>query len=127
MVRMTLCLALLIGFAAPSAAQSARIFGVVVDQTGAVLPAVELRATMKDTSGETTRSVVTDARGSYELGTLAPGVWTVSMSLPGFESATRRLTVQTGDSLELRYFGDWSPSVVCPPSLRPPKPITRPR
>jgi TonB family protein len=100
MTRITLGLALLLALAAPAAAQSGRIHGVVADQSGAVLPAVEIRATMRDNSGETTRSVKTDGKGSYELGSLSPGVWALTMTVPGFETATRRVTVQADDSLE---------------------------
>jgi periplasmic protein TonB len=105
MVRITLCLALVIGLAAPAVAQTGRVYGVVADESGGVLPAVEIRATMIDGGGETIRSVATDGKGSYDLGNLAPGSWTLTMSLPGFQTATRRVTVQTADSLE------WSPTL----------------
>jgi TonB family protein len=100
MTRITVGLALFLALAAPAAAQSGRIHGVVVDSSGAVLPAVEIRAGMRDSSGETTRSVTTDAKGSYELGTLTAGVWAVTMTLPGFETATRRVEIQTSESVE---------------------------
>jgi len=100
MVRISLSLALVLGLAASAAAQTGRVFGSITDQSGAVLPAVEVKATMKDSGGETIRNVVSDARGSYELGNLSPGSWALSMSLPGFQSSTRQVSVQSGDSTE---------------------------
>ena len=47
--------------------------------------------------------MVTDSKGSYQMEGLTPGDWTITASLAGFETATRRQPVQTGDSLE------WSP------------------
>jgi TonB family protein len=100
MVRIIFCLALVMALAAPAAAQSSRIHGSVTDQSGAVLPAVEVKATMTNGSDETIRRVATDGKGSYGLDNLAPGSWALTMSLPGFETATRRVTVQTGEALE---------------------------
>src|SRR4051812_2968402 len=60
MTRITLCVAMIAALAAPAAAQTGRISGVLTDETGAVLPAVEVRALQRDETGETTRSVVTD-------------------------------------------------------------------
>ena len=103
MLRITLCLAVIGILATPAAAQTGRVAGALTDETGGVLPGVEVRALMRDDSGETTRSVVTNGSGRYELNALAPGAWVITASLPGFETATRRQTVQAGDSL------DWSP------------------
>src|SRR5215207_2345589 len=90
--------ALLLALAAPATAQSGRVFGVVADPSGAILPAVEIRATMRDATGETTRSVVTDGKGRFEVASLSPGAWVLSMSVPGFETATRRLTLQGSEA-----------------------------
>jgi len=103
MVRTTLGLALAIALATPAAAQSGRISGSLTDPTGAVLPGVEVRALLRDAGGETVRSVVTDGKGSYQIDGLTPGQWTITASVPGFETATRRQTMQIGDALE------WSP------------------
>jgi len=103
MTRISLCLVMIAALAAPAAAQSGQVSGSLTDETGAVLPAAEIRAVLRDTNGETVRSVVTDARGSYKLDVLTPGQWTITASLPGFETATRRQVVQNGDTL------DWSP------------------
>lgn len=105
MFRITLGLAMIAALAAPAAAQSGRVSGVLSDETGAVVPGVEIRALLRDDSGETTRSVVTNGAGRYELNTLTPGNWVITASVPGFETATRRTAIQVGDSL------DWSPTL----------------
>ncbi len=103
MLRITHGLALVAALATPAAAQSGRISGSLTDPSGAVLPGVEVRALLRDANGETTRSVVSDAKGSYQIDGLTQGQWTVTVSLPGFETATRRQTLQIGEAL------DWSP------------------
>jgi TonB family protein len=105
MARMILCVALLSALAAPAAAQSGRIYGSVTDPSGGVLPAVDVRATIRDGGGETTRTMRTDGRGSYDFNNLTPGSWLLTMSLPGFETTTRRVDVQIGDGVE------WSPTL----------------
>jgi TonB family protein len=100
MARITLCLALLAALAAPAAAQTGRVYGSLTDETGAVLPGVEVRASLRDENGETLRTVVTDAKGAYQIDSLTPGQWTVTASLPGFETATLRQAVQNGDAIE---------------------------
>ena len=82
MVRITLCLAMIAALAAPAAAQSGRVYGSLTDPSGAVLPAVEVRATLRDDNGETVRSVLTDARGTFQMDGMTPGQWTMTASLP---------------------------------------------
>ena len=105
MFRITLCLAMVAFLAAPAAAQTGRVSGVLTDETGAVLPGVEIRGLLRDESGETTRSVITNGSGRYQLEGMTPGNWVITASVPGFETATRRTAVQVGDSL------DWSPTL----------------
>jgi len=102
---MTLCLAMVAALAAPALAQTGGISGTLTDETGAVLPGVEIRALLRDESGETTRSVVTDGAGRYQLNGLTPGNWTITASLPGFETSTLRPTMRVGDAQ------DWSPTL----------------
>jgi TonB family protein len=91
--------------AAPAAAQSGRVSGSLTDPSGAVLPAVEVRALLRDENGETVRSVITDSKGTYQIEGMTPGQWVITASLPGFETATRRQILQNGDSI------DWSPTL----------------
>jgi TonB family protein len=105
MSRSALGLAMLLALASPAAAQGGRVYGSLTDESGALLPGVEVRALLRDESGETTRSVVTDGTGRYQLNGLAEGNWVITASLPGFETATLRRPVQSGDSQ------DWSPTL----------------
>src|SRR5689334_19375583 len=63
---------------------TAQITGTVKDQSGAVLPGVEVTATQTGT--ELKRSVVTDETGSYILSNLPIGPYRLEAALPGFRS-----------------------------------------
>ena len=63
---------------------TAQISGTVRDQSGAVLPGVEVTATQTDTG--ITRTTVTNETGSYVLPNLVTGPYKVEASLPGFRS-----------------------------------------
>src|SRR5438105_15232736 len=76
------------------AQSTAQLSGAVKDQTGAVLPGVEVTATQTTTGF--TRSVVTDETGSYVLPTLPVGPYRLEAALPGF-----RTFVQTGIVLQV--------------------------
>src|SRR5438552_2909375 len=92
-----LSLGLLVGLlASPNlwAQATAQIGGTVKDQTGAVLPGVEVTATQTETG--IARSTVTNETGSYVLTNLAPGPYRVEATLPGF-----RTFVQTGIVLQV--------------------------
>ncbi len=68
---------------------TAQIAGTVRDQSGAVLPGVEVMATQTDTG--ITRNAVTNETGSYVLSNLPIGPYRLEAALPGFRSF-----VQTG-------------------------------
>src|SRR6266487_978273 len=63
---------------------TAQISGAVRDQSGAVLPGVEVMATQTDTG--IIRSTVTNETGSYTLSNLALGPYRLEASLPGFRT-----------------------------------------
>ncbi len=86
----------LIAFSSVSAwAQAtAQISGTVRDQSGAVLPGVEVSATQTETGIR--RSTVTNETGSYVLPDLALGPYRLEAALPGF-----RTYVQTGIVLQV--------------------------
>src|SRR5258705_12772566 len=65
-------------------AQSA-LAGVVKDATGGVLPGVTVEAASPALI-ERVRSVTTDSSGLYRIVDLRPGVYTISFTLPGFNS-----------------------------------------
>jgi len=73
---------------------TAQISGVVKDQSGAVLPGVEVTATQTETG--TSRMTITNETGSYVLPNLALGTYRLQAALPGF-----RTFVQTGIVLQV--------------------------
>ena len=64
------------------------ILGTVTDQTAARLPGVEVLVTNVGTGSEHT--ILTDEEGSYRVGSLEPGEYTVRALLPGFKLKTVR-------------------------------------
>src|SRR5688572_5293439 len=73
---------------------TAQITGTVRDQTGAVLPGVEVTATQTETG--IARNTITNETGSYVLPNLAIGPYRLEAALPGF-----RTYVQTGLVLQV--------------------------
>src|SRR5256885_13895801 len=73
---------------------TAQISGTVKDQSGAVLPGVEVTATQTDTG--IVRTTVTNETGSYVLPNLLVGPYRLEAALPGF-----RTFVQTGIVLQV--------------------------
>ena len=63
---------------------TAQISGTVTDQSGAVLPGVEITATQTDTG--VTRSTISSETGFYVLPNLAVGPYKLEASLAGFRS-----------------------------------------
>ncbi|PYS34412.1 MAG: hypothetical protein DMG14_29545, partial [Acidobacteria bacterium] len=76
------------------AQNTAQINGSVKDQTGAILPGVEVTATQTETG--VTRSAVTDETGTYLLPNLPIGPYRLQAMLPGF-----RTHVQSGIVLQV--------------------------
>ena len=73
---------------------TAQISGAVKDQTGAVLPGVEVSVTQTATGAK--RTAVTNETGSYVLTSLPLGPYMLEATLPGF-----RTYVQTGIVLQV--------------------------
>jgi len=73
-------------------AQSA-IVGVVKDTSGAAMPGVTVEAA-SEVLIEKVKSAITDSNGSYRIGDLRPGTYTVNFTLTGFKTFRR-------DGLEL--------------------------
>src|SRR5213593_2976498 len=73
---------------------TAQISGAVQDQSGAVLPGVEVTATQTDTG--ISRMTVTNETGYYVLPNLPLGPYKLEAALPGF-----RTFVQTGIVLQV--------------------------
>src|SRR5262245_49293920 len=92
----TICLVLLVcAFSGTVRAQgTAQISGTVKDQSGAVLPGVDVTATQTDTG--VVRTTVTNETGSFVLPNVAVGPYRLEASLPGF-----RTFVQSGIVLQV--------------------------
>src|SRR4051812_31872825 len=73
---------------------TAQITGTVKDQSGAVLPGVEVTATQAETGAA--RTVVTNETGSYLLTNLPIGPYKLEATLPGFRTYS-----QTGIVLQV--------------------------
>lgn len=79
---------------AAQAQATAQISGTVRDQSGAVLPGVEITATQTETG--IARTTISNETGSYVLPNLAVGPYRLHASLPGF-----RTFAQTGIVLQV--------------------------
>src|SRR5947199_8691029 len=77
-----------------SAQATAQISGTVRDQSGAVLPGVEITATQTQTG--VVRTSVSNETGSYVLPNLPIGPYRIEAALPGF-----RTFVQSGIELQV--------------------------
>jgi hypothetical protein len=74
----------------------AGIAGQVRDQSGAILPEVEVQASSPALI-EKTRTVKTDSRGEYKIVDLRPGTYQVTFRLPGFTTLQRNDVELTTD------------------------------
>ena len=90
----TATLVLLLGCVRLWGQATAQISGTVRDQSGAVLPGVEVTVTQTDTG--IGRSALTNETGSYALSNLPIGPYRFEASLPGF-----RTFVQMGIVLQV--------------------------
>jgi hypothetical protein len=88
---------------------AATVSGMIKDQTGGVLPGVDVVVTNTNTG--LTRSGVTDANGYFTIPGLPPGTYETRASLAGFGTAVERVTLvlavaqETGLNLTLNVTG----------------------
>jgi Carboxypeptidase regulatory-like domain/TonB dependent receptor len=77
--------------ATPVVAQStfATVVGAVSDPTGGLVPGATV--TVVNLATQTTRTVVTDASGSYALPNLDPGSYRLTVAISGFADASRQV------------------------------------
>jgi Carboxypeptidase regulatory-like domain/TonB dependent receptor len=94
---------LLFSFSIPAFSQGgffATVAGTVTDTSGALIPGVTVKATAVDTGVVT--DAVTNESGAYNFANLLPGKYTLSASLPGFQ--TKNLTdIQLSQNTSYRY------------------------
>src|SRR5215467_1438640 len=98
-VWVSVCLCVCLAFQAFGQSSNARVSGTVADATGAVLPGVEVKATQNAT-GVVTTAITNDA-GAYNFASLLPGEYTISASLPAFQTQTFN-RVQLGNAAQVR-------------------------
>lgn len=91
------CLLATVCAASTTSAQSARLTGVVTDETGGALPGVEVRLRGADAGPDTS---VTDAAGRFRFDAVAPGTVQVTFSMLNFGSVRRELTMPAEGSVE---------------------------
>ena len=76
----------------------ATLTGTAKDSSGAVLPGVTVEAASPALI-EKVRSAVTDGSGRYQLTDLRPGAYTVTFTLPGFNTVKRDGVALTGSGV----------------------------
>lgn len=86
--KLTLFVAIWLVASATTAFAQSSFTGVVKDSSGAVLPGVTVEAA-SDVLIERVRTVVSDSQGLYRIVDLRPGTYTLTFSLPGFNSFKR--------------------------------------
>jgi hypothetical protein len=93
--------ALALALAPAALAQVARgnIYGVVADQSGALLPG----ATVTLSGAFGTQSTVTDTQGEFRFLRVDQGTHKLTVSLPGFATLARDVLVTTGANVELSF------------------------
>src|SRR5215217_682787 len=73
----------------PAAARAQSVFtGTVKDTSGAVMPGVTVEAA-SPVLIEKVKSAITDENGLYRIVDLRPGTYTITYTLPGFNTQTR--------------------------------------
>lgn len=95
---MALAVALIVAPAAFAQLATGNITGTVQDEQGGVLPGVTV--TLQGT--DRTLSAVTDEAGRFRFLNLPPGMYTLTMSLPGFTTLVREgIQVRVGSNVDL--------------------------
>jgi len=95
----------LVLFQAPASAQivTGALRGVVSDASGAVLPGVTVELSGPALIGGP-KTAVTDERGQYRFPNLAPGLYVVTASLSGFQTARRQgIRVEVGSQFDIDF------------------------
>src|SRR5215510_1830416 len=92
------CLALVPTAARAQDIVSGTIAGVVKDTSGAVLPGVTVEAASPALI-ERVRSTVTDGAGQYRIVGLRPGTYTLTATLPGFNTFKRENLELSGSNV----------------------------
>src|SRR5262247_3269510 len=94
---------LLIAIAVTAAAQAptASIRGIVSDPSKAIISGASVTATNKATGA--TRNATTNSAGEYQFSALPPGDYEVKVTMQGFKSELRPLTLQVGENVTFDF------------------------
>src|SRR5262249_41410992 len=81
---------------------SGTLTGTISDTSGAVIAGAQVRLIGSET-GDTVRSLTTDALGQFTAPLLRPGVYTVEVSFAGFKKLSRQaVALRVDEVLDLR-------------------------
>jgi len=80
-------------------ATTGAVSGVVSDKNGAPLAG----ATVRLSSTQTSRTYITGTDGSFRLGLLNPGAWTVEITKAGFQKVTQSVTVLVNQTQPVNF------------------------
>jgi len=108
-------LLLLFAFAIPAFAQAptATIRGIVSDPSKAIISGAKVVAANKGTGAE--RNATTNSAGEFQFSALPPGEYEIKVTMQGFKSELRPLTLQVGENLTVDFdleIGQTSETVV---------------
>ena len=94
----TLLLVLLVATIASSQVSTSRIEGTVVDNSNAVVPDAQVKATNEGTG--VSYDTKTSSSGTYTIPSLTPGLYTITVSIRGFETfSSQHNVLSTGAPL----------------------------
>jgi hypothetical protein len=99
-IRFAVLLTNLLLLPALASAQTAELRGAVNDSSGGALPGVSVTILHDGTGVE--RSVVTDEQGAFRVPLLQPGPYTITSTLAGFGTDTRKVVLTVGQIADLR-------------------------
>jgi len=86
--RIALALLVMLAAGAAYAQDTGSVRGTVTDTTGAIVPGATV--TLQNEATRFSRNVVTDAKGEYYFGAVSPGVYTITVEIPGFKMSSRK-------------------------------------
>src|SRR3954470_20742830 len=101
MRRCLLVFMLVLGLAPAAFAQitAGTVSGTIRDETGAVLPGVDVVIKNRDTG--ISRSIVTDSNGSFTVPGLLPGPYEVRSTLSGFQTDVQQFQLTVAETAAL--------------------------
>ncbi len=82
-------------------APTATIRGIVSDPSKAIISGAKVAATNKSTGAE--RNATTNSAGEFQFSALSPGDYEIKVTMQGFKSELRPLTLQVGENLTVDF------------------------